>query len=154
MILNGTRITHIQRSGAILTKIGITLVCLLFLVSCSAGRGDYYIELQAGYAIDHVNSRKIDITHKEDGEVGRSVVIENYYITSYCLTDIYIALEGIPTAGWAASEDELESEQRNYYLIDTLSGDLSGPFESKTDFTKFCNTLNFAIFEEWVVIKN
>lgn len=157
MILNGMRSTRTQQNGQILVKVIIVaLVLASFLSGCSTdwcvgdGRGDWTLDLYKGYAISRINSNEILLIHKENpNDSGGSIVVQNYFVTAYQLHEPYICLEGICTKKIAASEDELNDQVLSYYIVDTSSGKVIGPFESYHDFEVCCTSLTLEIRNEW-----
>lgn len=140
------------------TRVILVILILSFVMSgCSAdwlvgaGRGDWSRELCAGYTLTKVNGYEIVFGHREDfSATANSILIENCFISAYQVQEPYIYLEGIPTKSWAASEEELQSKTRNYYFVNTDSGEIVGPFESSAALSDYCTSLAIEIPEEWV----
>ena len=154
--MNGTLLLHIQQNGKKHLKlILLTWFLILALIGCTEGRGDWTIELQSGYGIDHVNSHEIFVIHRENpNQLGASIVIENYCVRAYWAFDNYIGLEGIETQEIAASDEELESPNTSYYLIGTIDGAVDGPFHTQSDFLEYCATLGLEIIPTWTSTVN
>lgn len=156
--MNGSPLTHIQQNGRMLLKMTLIAVILSVLFcGCSSywlvgdGRGDWTLDLKEGYAISRINSREILLIHKENpDDAGGEIVISNYFITAYQLYEPYICLEGIKTQGMAASEDELNNMVLSYYIIDTTSAEVIGPFESQNGFIEHWSSLGINLEEEWI----
>lgn len=136
--MNGTLFIHIQQNGQ--KWISVSLIVLTvssFLYGCTdgwisgEGRGDWSIELINGYEIDRINSNEKILGRKlNPGDSEGRIVLSNYYIIGYQLQDPYIILEGIPTAGLVVSDEELKASVLFYYLIDTSSDSINGPYAS------------------------
>ena len=161
MILNGLLPTHIQPNGQMLLKVTIvTLAFILLLSGCSVdwwvgdGRGDWTLDLCAGYSIVKINSREILLGYKESPDAPGRSIISNYFITAYQVHDPYIFLEGIQTQKITISDDELRNRVLKYYLVDTTDGEVVGPFESYDGFVEHCSFLGLEIKEEWIKTKN
>ncbi len=157
MTLNGLPHTLIQLNGRMLLKVTIVaLVLILFLSACAAdwwvgdGRGDWTMDLYEGYGISKINSNEILLIHKENpNDSGGSIIIPNYFVIAYQLHEPYIYLEGIHTQEMSASKDELNNMKISYYLVDTTSGEVIGPFESYNDFVECCSSIELEIDDEW-----
>lgn len=162
MTLNGMLHTHIRQHGRMLLKAITTLVIISLLLSgCSAnwwvgdGRGDWTIDLCAGYSISKINSREILFGYKKNPEdPGRTIIISNYFVTAYQMYDPYILLEGIQTERITISDEEQNRRVLSYYLIDTTDGKVSGPFETYDDFVDYCSSLALKIKDEWTNTDN
>ncbi len=116
-----------------------------------AGRGDYEIELFNGYYITRVNSRCIVLSYKDDPEAsGSSAGLDRFFITGYQLYEPYIGLAGIDTHDVYITDEELDLRVTTYYLIDTVQGNVAGPFESIDAYTQYCATLNLDVREGWI----
>ena len=91
---------------------------------------DWYLELTGEYRLDRVNKYEI-IIEKKAPQGGGTCVIENYFVKEYALTNQIVFLEGIPTADWFISEQELADGKLLYYWIETDTDTVFGPFETK-----------------------
>lgn len=161
----GLRCIHTKRNGLMPRKmIALILACSVLLSGCSTAildwligddwGSDWTIDLISGYSIVKVNSHCIVLGHKESPEhPGYSNVISCYFVTAYKIQGTHIAIEGIPTQGDSISDQELASEILNYYLVDTVSGDIAGPYKTKEAFAEFCTSLNLDVNEEWIKAK-
>jgi hypothetical protein len=123
---------------------------LVMLCSCSAGRGDRYINLMRGYAIDVVSSREVLVIYSSSDTAGNTIVIPCYFIAAYQLFEDTIILKGIRTQDNAISDDELEECDYSYFLIDTISNHISGPFLSHSELESFCASLEIKITNDWI----
>ncbi len=158
MILIGMLSTRIQLNGRMLLKVIIVAVVLtLFLSACSAdwwvgdGRGDWTLDIHKGYAISKINSNEILLVFKKNpNDSGGSIVLPNYFVVAYQLQEPYICLEGIRTQRMSASEEELNNMALSYYIVDTNSDDIIGPFEFYEDFVKHCDSLKLEMKDEWI----
>ncbi len=149
---------RIRQNGKAFCRVLVTVLILLSVMcGCSAdwlfgdGRGDWTVELCGGYTLTKVNGYEIVFGHKMDSPAaGSSILLPNCFISAYQVQEPYIFLEGIPTKSWAASEEELQSKTRNYYLVNTDNGEISGPYESFDALSNDCGSLAIEIPEEWV----
>lgn len=94
------------------------------------GRDDWAIQLSNQYYIVKVNSRCKRISKATDSSGVYEDVLRCFYATKYCVSDPFIAFEGIPTKGNFASEEELSSDNCQYYLLDIRDGNLYGPYDT------------------------
>lgn len=161
----GMLLTHIRRIGKMYLKSLLLLslvIAMLFSTGCSLfsfmldpgeGRGDYTIELINGYCINKINNHeKVLSSRKNSISATGSRVLHRFYITSYQICKHYICLEGIPTKESTISDKELEKEMRNYYLVSTTSGAITGPFESMDDFLDHCNNIRLELGAVWTEV--
>ncbi len=147
-------------TGKLLIKCIAQIFVLGFLLTgCSAewwagyGRGDWSIPIHNGYEITKVNSSEILLTYKENpDDTSCSIVIPYFYITAYQIQEQYILLEGIPTQNSMASDEELATELRSYYLINTTTGEITRPLSSQS-LNDECEKLCLEPDEEWIIIK-
>ena len=162
--MSGRQHTPTQQNGRIRIKLAIVFFMVTFMVimlgGCSPewwlgeGRGDWRIDLYAGYSIVKVNSMEIVLTYRENwNNSAGSFVIENYYIMTYQLCDPYICLEGICTQEMMATKEELSNNVPSYCIVNTTNGEIFGPFESYNDFLNCCHIMKIEIAYEWVDAK-
>lgn len=146
---------HTLRNGKNLSRwLVILLVAMLILSACSEGRGDWAIELHSGYWIDRVNSQEILLVYKESPNQSNSaLVIPNYYITGYWLSDSYIILEGIQTEKLAASPKEISNKKLSYCIVFVGSGSVSPFYDSKITFAEYCYSLGIDISSDWIFLE-
>lgn len=102
-----------------------------------AGRADWELQITDQYYIIRANSRSKKISKSTDVNGVYVDVLSHFYVTRYCVNESYIFLEGIPTADVFASEEELMSDTRQYYLVDTGSGEVFGAYDSETELNEF-----------------
>jgi hypothetical protein len=153
-----TQPMNIRRNGKALFKtIIVALTVMSTLCACSAywfvgdGRGDWTLDLFDGYVICRVNSYEILLGHKENpADAGGSIIIPNFYISGYQLYKPYICLEGVRTKKMAASDEELNNMQLSYYLIDTTTDEVFGPFTTFDDLVKYGDSIQLEISESWI----
>ena len=67
---------------------------------------DWTIDLMGDYQIWRINERCIMLCRKHTNDSGATDVIENFFVTRYCLIDSYICVEGIPTKADFITEEE------------------------------------------------
>lgn len=155
--MTGIRPTRMRQNGRMFLNVfSVALVLLLIFSACSAdwwvgdGRGDWTLDLCAGYCISRINSREILIGYKENpNDAGASIVITNFFITAYQMHDPYICLEGIKTRSLSASDEELKNGPLCYYLIDTTNGDIIGPFDLEVSLADYCAAIKLDISDGW-----
>lgn len=154
MTMSGLQRSHKLQGGKQFLNLAILmLVICLTLLSCTdhilsvipgPGRADWEVQLSAQYYIIRANSSSKKICKATDTPGLYENVLSNFYVTKYSLLDTFISLEGIPTDGIFASDEELASSIRQYYLLDIQDGGLYGPYETadsmmESDLTKDIN---------------
>lgn len=128
------------------------------LCSCSDywfvgdGRGDWSYEIISGYCVSKVNSKMIWITKKRPDDSG-AIIIPQYFVVSFQVSEQYILIEGIHTEEKSISEDELNERNLNYYIISTKDDEIHGPFQTRTDFDNECQLLKIIVTDRWVLTK-
>ena len=149
---------RIQQNGSAPIKAIVFIVILTLLLNgCSVGdqlvgdgRGDWTLSLRNGYAISKINSKEILLIHKKnDSDSNGSIVIPRYFITAYQLQEMFICLKGILTQGMIATEEELENMQLSYFLVNTATGEILGPYESEDEFRELCQLFSIKISDRW-----
>lgn len=134
------------------------ILIFLLVLSCGSlewffgeGRGDWTLDIANGYCISKINSREVLLIHKDSpGDSGGSIVLPNYFVTSYQQYEQYIFLEGISTQGRTASEEELETGPSVYYVLDSGCAEIEGPFQAYDKLLKYCNEHEIEIEDEWL----
>lgn len=136
-------------------KLLCSLLCLALLTGCSAdwfvgdGRGDWTIDLCAGYSINKINSNQILVGYRKRPDAPGHIVISNYYVTAYQIQGSYICLQGIRTQVSCITEEERTGGRLCYYLIDTVSGETYGPYLSYQEYTEYCAMIPLELGQEW-----
>lgn len=127
------------------------LLGLLFMGVILAGRGDWTYELVGGYVLNRINGHSIVLGHSNHSEISgsSSIVIQGYYVTDFCMDQEYIGVRGIPTMGMFATDEELESKQRWYHLIDISNDEVLGPYESEEEFVSICAEAGTGDLGQW-----
>ncbi len=111
-------------------------------------RGDYYIDLIGDYRIDRVNGSRIVLEKKDVGS-GSTTVIKNCFVTKYCLVDPYICVEGISTADAFITDEEKENCVVAYYVVDTESDSIEGPFAIFQEMAERFDYIHIPPIEAW-----
>ncbi len=136
-------------------------ICLLSIAFCQIGcewlsvegfRGDWYLDICNDYRLNRVNSKSIKIEKKDSNKSGKRSGIKNFFVTKYCVVDDVICVEGIQTKEWTISQDELKENKLSYYLIETSSDSISGPFESTGDIIIQYDKMVIPPIEEWIIV--
>ena len=118
-----------------------------------AGIADWDYQLVGGYIIRRLNSYEIVLCDTENHpETSSSNVLPCYFVTDFCFNEQYIGVQGIPTAGHIASEAELESEQRWFYLVEVSTDVVFGPYD-ESEFLAQCDELLVGDLGEWYSTK-
>lgn len=146
-----------KQAGKMLSSI-LLVVLLLISVGCKGTEGSFYPMIN-GYAVcrsSKLNVRLIYNRNWEDetNEVwGGVFVIQDYYIKSFCYNEKYIAVSGIYAPNHEeVTEEELRTSPVIYYLINTLTHEKIGPFDSKENFDIMCESLETGAFCDWIIV--
>lgn len=116
----------------------IFVLTVVLLSGCLPERGDWTYELVGGFAIDRINAHGISLVHREEGETSGAYVIESFFITDFCSNQGFIGVKGFSTAGTFATDEEMQSADQVYYLVEVGSGAVHGPYEDQESFDKEC----------------
>lgn len=124
-----------------------------FLMFKDMGRGDWYMDIVNGYRLDRINRHQITLVLEQPDTASNSIVVDNFFVSYIGFNERYIGLIGIPTESRSASDEEIEHAQNkeyaNYYLIDTQSSKVMGPFESESEYLKQCDSCKTGTMGEW-----
>ena len=121
------------------------LVLSAISIICGGCNFNPGIELVNGYTIIEEKGEWC-VLNREDGS---ACGMPNFYITAYIEHDEYILLKGIPTAYLWIDETEKDSSEREYYIVDTNSDQIYGPFESELQFNYKCDELSISPELNW-----
>ena len=110
---------------------------------------DWTIDLMGDYQIWRINERCIMLCRKHTNDSGATDVIENFFVTRYCLIDSYICVEGIPTKADFITEEEKETSIVVYYIVDTEKNSIEGPFRSFQEMQDRCGYMDVPVIETW-----
>lgn len=159
--MNGRQHLHTRLNGRMFRRI-ILLALIVSLLFCGCSSGfrdwmlgpgrDWKIELMNDYYLFEVNSRCKMIVQATQIVGDYAHIIEKFYVTKYQVFDSFVYLCGITTQEEFISEKEKACTQRDYYLLDTESGIVSGPFDSKEGFEDFCISAGVKIPGEWISV--
>ena len=136
----------------------LLLVCIT--VSFNAcGVGDYEYVMPNGYRIVKVNNERIvlsaekciyEFTTKNGNKGLTSCAVENY-INEFCYNEQYIAVKQFDPEKLDFENFELNDfSNPTYYLVDTVSTNIYGPYKSQEEFDFACNELNVVGLGEWI----
>lgn len=142
------RIIHTIHHGRLLVKIvSMNVLLSLFLLmmsSCTSGRGDWAYELPNEYQVFMCNSHQIMIIGNENHVVEgvtTNTYVENY-ILEFCYDNQYVGAKRIvPADILHATTEEIYNNAPMYYILDTLTGDVYGPFDEDS-YLSSCKNLN------------
>jgi hypothetical protein len=81
-------------------------------------------------------------------------VIENFFVTDFCSNQGFIGVKGIPTADIWATDEELQSQDRVYYLVEVTSGQVHGPYQDLESFDEKCHTISSRELGRWTSTAN
>ena len=80
---------------------------------------------------------------------GSTTVIKNCFVTKYCLVDPYICVEGISTADAFITDEEKENCVVAYYVVDTESDSIEGPFAIFQEMAERFDYIHIPPIEAW-----
>ena len=129
----------------------LMLTLLLSLSSCIriGGAGDWTFDLPGGYSVMRANNLCIEVIQD------RTTVIEGY-IEAFCFGKTHVGVKRIPFDYLAQRHEDIEhvptaypDTEREYYLLDTASGSLYGPYTSE-EFTARCEELTVTDLCDWI----
>lgn len=121
-------------------KLSRVFICIILLLFCACsllpdscignlGRGDWAVNIYGEYELVRVNSRGITIGKRHDGQCW-SNPIPQFFITGFCVRELFILLEGIKTADTFLSDEEKDARILSYYALDTTDDSVIGPFDT------------------------
>lgn len=136
----------------------LLLVCITTSFS-GCGVGDYEYIMSNGFRIVRVNSERIVLCAEkciyeftaENGEEGLTSCAVESYINEFSYNEQYIAVKQF-------NPEKLDFENFNsndfsnpsYYLVDTVSTNVYGPYKSQEEFDFACKELNVVGLCEWI----
>lgn len=110
------------------------------------GRGDWSVQLYSGYKITKVNSKGVRIYGND------SFAVKNYFVNGVQAKEPYVCFRGIPTVDRWISDDELTKNETVYYLLNTDTDALAGPFETFEELRVHCETVSVIVKDQWIDI--
>ena len=159
MIMTGMQSIHITRSGKKFLKVFSVILALSFVLSaCSyedllgAGRGDFTLDLCGGYGIAKINSKSIIFIkrNEKNPDILSDALEENFFVLGYQMEKPYIFLQGILPRNGLITDAELEARQLSYYVVNSATDEIAGPFRSYDSFAEHCASLSINISDEWI----
>ena len=141
----------------------IVLLCIcscFFLSSCSVDpsqlfgnwnpQGDWSYDLIGDYSIWRINSRDITLG-KYTSDFSCSTVVDSY-ITCFAYNDRFIAVRRLDVPKEYFQEDifEMDFEQANWFIVDTQTDEVYGPYFSDEEFQKQCEELPVGELGDWI----
>lgn len=129
-------------------------LCLLFFAGCKSPT-DLYYALPNGYAVTRINGHQIFIIYNKDweNEQGQEwdgkIILPNFYVKGFCHNESFIGLFGTHTEASSATDQEIDLGSIQYYLIDTCTNKVLGPYVTQEDFNNACSSCFFGIFDCW-----
>lgn len=75
------------------------------------------------------------------------------YVVAFFRYDNYIALKTIPTEGPSATDEELRSAVRTFYIVNTSDNSTFGPYTNEDNFSSQCSAFGIAA-ADWFYTKN
>ena len=132
----------------------IILLLACITASFSSCVSDWLYELPNDYCIfnNATNYNSLDkITHRNKGSCRAEVVVESY-VHEFSYNEQYVAVKQF-------DPEKLDFENFNsndfstptYYLVDTISGNIYGPYKSQKEFETVCREFDVGNLSEWIV---
>lgn len=144
--MSGQQHSHKPQSGKQILSLAILLLVICsILLGCTdrvasilpgPGRADWELPLFEQYYLIKGNNSSIKICKATDVSGLYENVLTYFYVTKYSVFEPFICLEGIPTDGLFVAEDELASDNRQYYLLDVRDENLYGPYDTEESLIK------------------
>ena len=150
---------HIRKKLVGKLFLSILLIGLLLLCGCSLDESDdLYYALPNGYFVSRINSKQIAISWDKNWESNPDsmcgvTAIKKYFVKGFCYNERYIGLYGTHTQLDYATDDEIKAGTIHYYLIDTKSRVVYGPFSEPSDYTKVLEENECEDICEWFETK-
>lgn len=144
---------HILPLGKML--VSFVLICALLCCFGCTESTDLYFSLPNGYAVSRLNGSQIVLIYNDnwENELGQVwdgiIVLPNYYVKGFCYHGSFIGVFGTQTETPSATMQERESGAIQYYLLDSQSSEMWGPFASKAEYDKVCTSMNIPIVDDW-----
>lgn len=136
----------------------LAIISLLLFSACSLDslnwnpQGDWRFALCNDYYISRNNSSNILLGIEVNKEVHVLNRIIGTYISEFCYNERYIAVKQLekPTDEQLENIQALYQEAPDYYLVDTQTEAIYGPFAEKEDFERACKEQNVGDLGEWI----
>lgn len=125
------------------------LLLIAFALAVCGCQGDWRYDLIGGYAITRINSKCICLVYYEEPDGPGSYVIENFFVTDFCRNERFIGVQGIPTADIFAADEELAQTERCFYLVDTVDGNVYGPYSGREEWMAQCHAVGAEDLPAW-----
>ena len=135
--------------------IAFVLTCPL-LTSCILYYDDYEIPIIGDFYVSRANLRDCWLIHWEDisNSIDRDTIIDTY-VREYCNNDRYIGIKQVtlPDDILDLTSDEYETTLKEltpvYYLVDSQTRDVYGPYENATEYSNKLQELEISDMSEW-----
>ena len=136
------------------------LVLLLLLSGCQFwGTTEMHYAFPNGYFVSRINGRQITIAlnkyfETDPEDLTGVTVIKQFYVKGFCNNERYVGLFGTHTQLHYATDDEIESGAIQYYLIDTETKTIYGPYIDQSEYEKFLQEINCVGLSDWLETKD
>ena len=132
-------------------------VIIMFLTRC--GNGDYEYKLPNGFRICRINSETITLNAEkciyeytsDEGSKGLSSIAVESYINEFCYNEQYVAVKQFDPKN--INFEDIDSNDFSYplyYLVDTITTDVFGPYKTQKDFDAVCNEIKVGALSKWI----
>lgn len=127
----------------------LAVLSLSLLLSACSGTEDWeYDELPGDYEVWRINSKDISLCQpSEDGTTAQDIV--GPYVDQIAFNERYIAAQQLRPMNSDDLKKSLDDWKRFYYLLDTDTGDLLGPFDEAA-FQDACAKIDAEDFPQWI----
>jgi len=142
--------------GRMLSSI-LCVILLLNSVGCTGTEGSFY-PMVNGYAVCRVSNLDVPLIYNENWEDeanevwGGVIVLHDYYVKGFRYNEEYVAVSGIYAQDCEATEEELNTSPVVYYLINTITHEKFGPFESAESLNLVCKKLKTGVLCDWIIV--
>lgn len=124
-------------------RLGVwALCCALMLAGC--GLSDWSYSLPNEYEIVRVNSVDIVLCSEEDGTV------LDGHVKAFCYNDVYVGIQHLTVEDRSTFDvDKYDESAVQYYLVDTASKALYGPYTA-AEYTAKAEELQVGTLCQWI----
>lgn len=129
MIINGPQYMSTKPNGRKLNDLLCIILIVAVLSGCSVGRGDWKYSLSDSYALVRFNAHGIQLVRQEG-----DIVLPRFFVTDFFVNEDCIGIKGVETIGTWATDEEIGSDKRVFYLIDLAIDKIIGPLSNEVSF--------------------
>ena len=150
MIINGPRYMSTRPNGRKLNNLLCVIIIIMAVISgCSAGRGDWKYQLSDSYALIRFNAHGIQLVYQEAGTTSGEIALDRFFVTDFFVNQDCIGIKGVETAGTWATDEERNSDERVFYLVDLANDKIIGPLSDEGSFWEEFDAVCAEKNEQW-----